>query len=84
MRPLGRWWAAVPMHRWPEGDGYARIAEGWDDVWGDRRQELVFIGAGLNPAAITAALDRALFKGKAFTPEAWQALDDPFPAWGAA
>jgi len=41
----------------------------------------VFIGAGLDRAAITAALDAALVTSADFTPEAWRDLPDPFPAW---
>lgn len=47
------------------------------------RQELVFIGQGLDQVAMTKALDEcllneeALLVGEAF----WQTLPDPFPAW---
>ena len=83
--PLGRWWAGVPRNRWPgDPDSLDRMAENWREPWGDRRQELVFIGAGLDRAAITARLDAALLTDREFTPEAWRGLPDPFPAWGAA
>jgi G3E family GTPase len=83
--PLGRWWAGVPRDRWPDDpDSLDRMAENWREPWGDRRQELVFIGAGLDRATITARLDAALLTDREFTPEAWRGLPDPFPAWGAA
>ena len=58
---LGRWWAAVPREDWPEAH-HASILEDFDEEGGqgDRRQELVFIGAGLDEAAITEALDACL------------------------
>jgi G3E family GTPase len=82
--PLGRWWAAVPAERRPSHpQARAEIAEKWAEPWGDRRQELVFIGAGLDRAAITAALDGALMPGARFTPQLWVDLPDPFPQWRA-
>jgi len=81
--PLGGWWAAVPRERWPtHPESLDEVASKWSEPWGDRRQELVFIGAGMDRAAITAALDGALVKANDFTPEVWAGLPDPFPAWG--
>ena len=81
--PLGGWWASVPHERWPtHPDSLAEVARNWQEPWGDRRQELVFIGAGMDPAAITKALDDALVEAWDFTPEAWARLPDPFPQWG--
>ena len=82
VRPLGGWWASVPRTRWPtHPDALAEVAAHWLDPWGDRRQELVFIGAGMDRAAITAALDRALVATETFTPDDWDTLADPFPDW---
>lgn len=82
---LGRWWSAVPQARWPEDPEWRRqVRANWDRTFGDRRQELVFIGVGLDQAAITAALDACLLRDTTFRPRAWAGLDDPFPAWGAA
>jgi G3E family GTPase len=82
--PLGRWWASVPAQRLPtHPEARAEIASKWVEPWGDRRHELVFIGAGLDQAAITAALDAALVQADAFTPHLWADLPDPFPSWRA-
>ncbi len=80
---LGRWWAAVPRNRWPDGDAFQRsVGDKWDPIWGDRRQELVFIGIGMDEAAIRRQLDACLVKAAAFTPDLWADQDDPFPQWG--
>ncbi|MFM7442821.1 MAG: GTP-binding protein, partial [Tabrizicola sp.] len=81
--PLGRWWASVPADRIPQHpDARAEIARHWAEPWGDRRQEIVFIGAGLDRDAICAALNEALVAAGDFTPGAWARLPDPFPVWG--
>lgn len=72
--PLGRWWAAVPQDRWPvHPESLSQIKALWVEPWGDRRQELVFIGSGMDQAKLTAQLDAAL------AGEVWG--DDPFPKW---
>jgi G3E family GTPase len=82
---MGRWWAAVPKNRWPDDGSFEEfVIRHWDPVWGDRRQELVFIGIGLNKAAITTALDACLVPSEEFTPDKWESLNDPFPVWGEA
>jgi len=83
--PLGGWWASVPRERWPtHPDALAEVAEKWAEPWGDRRQELVFIGAAMDEAALRAALDKALVDTADFTPSDWSHLPDPFPAWRKA
>ncbi|SIR14412.1 GTPase, G3E family [Paracoccus thiocyanatus] len=80
--PLGRWWAGVPRERWPgDRDALAELRSRWVEPWGDRRQELVFIGAGMDAEAITGALDGALVMAPGFRPQDWADLPDPFPAW---
>lgn len=69
VKPLGGWWASVPQERWPSHpDALAEMKKNWVEPWGDRRQELVFIGAGLDRAAIWKALDAALVDAADFTP----------------
>jgi G3E family GTPase len=84
--PLGTWWAAVPRERWPDHpQARAYVMRNWAEPFGDRRQELVFIGSGMDEAAITAALDGALVGTEtAFDPGAFRDLSDPFPAWRRA
>ncbi|MCA1296804.1 GTP-binding protein [Stappia indica] len=83
VQPLGRWWASVPRERWPGGpEARDHLKRMWHPVFGDRRQELVFIGAGMDKEAITAALDGALAGEETrFDPAEFQGLTDPFPLW---
>lgn len=83
VRPLGLWWAAVPADRWPSHpEARSEFLRNWDETWGDRRQELVFIGAGLDRGRVTALLDGCLMPDTADGLDpAWAALADPFPDW---
>ena len=82
---MGRWWAAVPKNQWPEDGTFEEfVVKHWQDPWGDRRQEMVFIGIHMDEAAITTALEDCLVPGDEFTPEAWADLNDPFPKWAPA
>ena len=84
--PLGRWWASVPEDRRPDHDSARTyMAQHWQAPWGDRRQEIVFIGAGIDWTALKARLDAALVPvDQAPGPDALPDLPDPFPAWNAA
>ncbi|MBX4956174.1 GTP-binding protein [Rhizobium lentis] len=79
----GFWWASVPRAQWPRFPQFRQLIDRhWDDVWGDRRQELVFIGAGFDSQAISSALDDCLAgEETSFDPEIAIGLRDPFPAW---
>lgn len=81
--PLGRWWASVPEDRLPtHPQAQAEIARNWVEPWGDRRQELVFIGVGLDREAICKRLNSALVDAEEFQPWTWADMADPFPQWG--
>jgi G3E family GTPase len=80
----GFWWATLPPKQWPDDPNWrAAIEQAWDPVYGDRRQELVFIGTGLDGTAIRARLDACLVDDEPpdFRPDLWAALPDPFPEW---
>lgn len=80
---MGLWWTAVPKEQWPRDPGFEKnIAPYIDPVWGDRRQEIVFIGADpMDEAKIRAGLDACLVDAADFTPEKWRDLPDPFASW---
>jgi len=83
----GVFWKAFPEKDWPDDEDYlASIKKQWVEPFGDMRQELVFIGQGLDRSKIIEALDECLLseeevlKGKSY----WSTLSDPFPAWNQA
>ena len=80
---MGLWWSSVPKEQWPRDPGFLAMMKPYlDPVWGDRRQEIVFIGADpMNEAAIRAELDACLVDSHAFEPECWRNLPDPFASW---
>jgi G3E family GTPase len=84
VKPMGTWWASVPKESWPDHDGVSEYVKAhWQDPWGDRRQELVFIGADIDWTALKAKLDDCLLPGAlAASPEDLPLnLPDPFPGW---
>jgi len=55
------------------------------EPWGDRRQELVFIGAGIDWPILKARLDACLLETETVPgQETLLDLVDPFPAWRRA
>jgi G3E family GTPase len=80
--PLGRWWASIPEDHLPNHpDAQTEFARNWVKPWGDRRQEIVFIGVGLEHETICTRLNAALVRADEFTPQNWVDLPDPFPNW---
>ncbi|WP_318567671.1 CobW family GTP-binding protein [Salinigranum marinum] len=75
----GPWVATRPDF---EQDAYRRNHRDlpWDDEWGDRRTELVFIGTGIDEAALVDRLDDCLLADEAFAdydPATWDVGDFP-------
>jgi G3E family GTPase len=82
VRAAGSWWAAVPREHWGHPEGQRPDEQpSWHPRFGDRMQQLVFIGQGLDEAGLRARLsaclleERLVRKGSA----AWQGLENPFP-----
>ena len=83
----GFWWAAQPASRWPDDPAWrATIEANWQEPHGDRRQEIVFIGIGMNEAGLRVALQKTLLTDEEWRagPRAWARLPDPFPVWREA
>jgi G3E family GTPase len=83
--PMGQWWAAVPHARWPAVGTPERsgIGNNWKEPYGDRINEVVFIGANMDRNAIEQAWKAVHLN---FTEtrkgmKGWSRLPDPFPAW---
>ena len=61
IRDEGDWWDAVPRDDWPQVAAQRAVIESEFEGWcGDRRQEIVFIGASMDEPAIRAQLDECL------------------------
>ncbi len=80
----GMFWMSVPRKDWPTDEEYLEsIKKQWVEPFGDMRQELVFIGQGLDKERMINELNNCLLsesemlKGKSY----WKSLSDPFPAW---
>jgi G3E family GTPase len=80
----GFWWAAIEEKRWPDDPAWREMIRGlWVEPSGDRRQEIVFIGIGMDEAKLRAQLDATLLTNEEWRagPRAHARLPDPFPAW---
>ncbi|HVJ80804.1 MAG TPA: GTP-binding protein [Planctomycetia bacterium] len=77
----GYWLAATPEDEWPEG--FTRAELQWDAEWGDRTQEIAFLGLELDEATVRRALDGCLLNDAemAAGSDSWESFEDPFPAW---
>lgn len=81
---IGRWWAAIPKGQWPDGGEFeAVIRKYWDKEYGDRRQEIVFIGlvGQMNEQDLTEKLDKCLVEDNSLSEIEAQNYKDPFPKW---
>jgi G3E family GTPase len=77
---IGRWWAFLPPAQWPaDEERRTAIERQWEEPVGDCRQELVFIGQGIDRDRLFARLDACLLTvGEiASGPECWVRLPDP-------
>jgi G3E family GTPase len=84
---MGRWWASVPKNRWPDGNDQFEdmLKKYWTKDYGDRRQEIVFIGlsAEMDKDQIQADLDACLVTDYLGNIERYEQASDPFPQWFA-
>ena len=80
----GYFWKAIGKEQWPDDPEYlASIEAQWEEPFGDMRQEMVFIGQGIDKQEVTRKLDDCLLTEQEVLAgmPAWARLPDPFPAW---
>ncbi|GFR42719.1 hypothetical protein Agub_g3605 [Astrephomene gubernaculifera] len=80
--PGAPWACLLPESERPTGQD----AAGWHPLWGDRCQQLVWIGLqpAMDEAGLRAMLDECLLTDEemALGPEGWvEQLEDPLPVW---
>jgi len=84
LEAMGPWLAVQSEHRWDlPDDEVAAVKADWHEIYGDRAQQLVWIGVGLDVGAVHEALTAALIDDaeEAAGLEAWVRFDDPLPVW---
>ncbi len=87
VRPAGMWWAAVPREHWEHPDGQRPDQQpDWDSRFGDRAQQLVFIGQKMDEGMIRGRLNMCLLDDRLASAESstWTGLRNPFPELAAA
>lgn len=80
--PGGMWWIAMPKEKWPQDPLLQKdLHESWQEPFGDRRQEIVFIGIDMEKDALCSGLDNCLLTDREMDQgeSAWADLPDPFP-----
>lgn len=79
IEPVSYWVAAMPTETRRQILAENReMAQTWDPEYGDRRNELVFIGIDLDKEEITKQLDECLVNGEEIEQD-WNTLEDPYP-----
>jgi G3E family GTPase len=84
VEPGGLWWAEIPRGEWPtEPDELTEISKDSEGIFGDRRQEMVFIGTSMNESAIREALNSCLLTPEELAKcvQEWRHFEDPFGSW---
>ena len=82
MNLAGFWWAAAPNDEWPEYEAFREeIRSKFVGEYGDRHQELVFIGQGVDQQRVESILDDCLLTDLEYSqgPEVWANFEDPIP-----
>jgi G3E family GTPase len=85
-RGVSVWWASLLEGRACDLTQMEELLGlSWDPVFGDRRQELAFVGLDMDEAALRARLDACLLTDDemAWGPQEWLKIPDPFPPWGS-
>ncbi|MEK3834824.1 MULTISPECIES: GTP-binding protein [unclassified Paenibacillus] len=77
--PAGYWLATLPEEQQQEVlAAEPDVLAKWDEQWGDRLNEIVFIGVQMNREDIEARLDRCLLTAEEMNQD-WTAFNNPLP-----
>lgn len=77
----GEWIACLPdKERKAVMAGEPEVQGSWDETWGDRQTELVFIGLNMDKQAIQSGLDDCLLTDQEMRGD-WQTFQDPLPLY---
>jgi G3E family GTPase len=82
LEPAGFWWASAPEESWPEEEEVINeIKKRMVNEYGDRQQELVFIGQNLDQQHVTRVLSECQLTDEEYElgPPSWQHFNDPLP-----
>jgi G3E family GTPase len=76
---IGRWWRFIPDEYWPTDYRREAITDHWDEMVGDCRQELVFIGQGIDRDRLFSELDACQLTDDEIVlgTDAWSRMPDP-------
>ncbi|HMP05080.1 MAG TPA: GTP-binding protein [Lacipirellulaceae bacterium] len=83
LNPVGAWWAASAAEEWPdEPEAVAEIRRDFAGPYGDRRQEIVFIGVEMDRVVMESRLEECLLTDDEMElgPSGWADFADPWPA----
>lgn len=86
IEPGALWWITLPESDWPtDSEERADILKHWQRPYGDRRQEMVFIGQEMDEAYYRKQLDNCLLTDEEFEASftEWAKLSDPFPGYSS-
>jgi G3E family GTPase len=84
IEPGPMWWVVIPDEEWPQDqESRQEIFAHWQKQWGDRRQEIVFIGMNMDKEWLTGRLNNCLLSDEEFDTEtlSFMKLPDPFPQY---
>ena len=80
--PSGFWWANVPKEHWPtETEAVEYLEKNWDETYGDRAHQLVFIGTSQTLTNVKKDLSACLMTEDELNRGPGEFDNNPFKAW---
>lgn len=89
LEPETIWWAAIKKSKWGTNKKEIELVKSsikavWDPIYGDRRNELIFIGRHINKDKLLKSLEECLLSDDEFEKgdAKWKTMfKDPFTKW---